>query len=174
MLKDSLKNVFEDYADGITSKIKKKLIAEGFVTKRNQTLHKSVRYKMTKKGFKIFSRRHIFAIDTGTKAQNYPAGVPAKKGQGKGENIFVSNIRSWIRAKGITPYKKGMTQKRLAYMIARRISQRGTIKRKQYAGANFLDLILSEETKRIKPNLLKVIEAEITRTTKRQDANNKN
>jgi len=65
----------------------------------------------------------------------------------------IQNIKDWIQAKGITPNASTIKPRDLAYVIARAISQNGSIKRFGYKGSGLLDYVINKNNETLTQDL---------------------
>ena len=131
----------EQYKDKIVEQLKDRLNQEKLVA--SGRLRDSIYGVVTQTGINIF-------------AEDY--GIFVEEGRGPGKMPPRNKILEWVKAKGLTSsnvkYKRLNRPKDIAWMIARSISEKGTIERFGYQGSKFIDFV----SKNIMVSLTKDIE----------------
>jgi len=140
-LKEVLSDMAEDYRLSLVRGVSaKKLTA-------TNRLKKSIKSTVKNNGFEITSDELYSGIVLGSDG----AGVARNNGDGS----KTSNIRQWVKAKGIRPLTrlsgggvrfsskrkkdKNSAEDRMVFAISRAISEKGTIKRFGYKGSDILN-----------------------------------
>ena len=131
--------------------------ASALKLKATGSLDDSFGYEIVNNELQIFANEYAEALNNGTS--------PASGGKNSAGKI--DRIRAWIKAKGIRPLTKNKygnttfakyknsTSKynaydRMAFAMARSISNKGIIKRFGYSGTPFIDKIIQEQKTEIK------------------------
>ena len=142
----------EQYKDKIVTQLKDRLAEQGLVA--SGKLQNSIYGVVTETGINIF-------------AEGY--GTFVEEGRGPGKMPPRNKILEWVKAKGLQSsnikYKRANRLKDIAWMIAKSIAEKGTIKRFSYGGAKIIDHInrkyKDEITEDIKQGYLKDLESQI-------------
>jgi hypothetical protein len=150
MKKDNLKEALEE----LVVEYKKKLSAQAKIDKTHATgrFAKSFESKVTEDGFEITSNvPYAGTVDGGSRSASSKEDGVRKK----------DRIREWARMKGLRPYRRTKTgatkfskitdasMKSMVYMIAKTISEKGTIKRFNHKGSGIFDTVYKSISKKI-------------------------
>lgn len=177
MAKESLLDILDQFGFELVSDLKQSLIDKGVVMGGGQEseLAGSIKFKT-----EILGLDYVFTLSM----NDYWKFVD--KGRKSGKMPPLKPIEEWITAKGIPVKKAGKITKRkskrltnrrvrkaftevsfekrrrsLAYVIARNISKRGTIKRFQYKGTNFYQPVIDKKIKELKKRVANYTRKEI-------------
>jgi len=145
----------EQYKDKIVEELKDRLTQQGLVASKR--LRDSIYGVVTQTGINIF-------------AQDY--GIFVEEGRGPGKMPPVSKILQWVEDKGSAigassniKYKRVNRLRDIAWMIAKKIANKGTIERFGNQGSKFIDFvsknIMASLTKDIEESYLKDLNEQI-------------
>lgn len=142
----------EQYKEKIVTQLKDRLNQENLVA--SERLRDSIYGVVTKTGINIFAEGYATFVEDGRGAGKMP---PRDK------------ILEWVEARGLQSsnikYKRTNRLKDIAWMIAKSIAEKGTIKRYNYQGSKFIDFvsknIMASLTKDIETSYLKDINDQI-------------
>jgi len=128
----------EQYKDKIVEQLKDRLAQQGLVA--SGKLQNSIYGVVTQTGINIF-------------AEDY--GIFVEEGRGPGKMPPRNKILEWVESRNLQSINpKYKRPKDIAWMIARSISEKGTIERFGYQGSKFIDFV----SKNIMVSLTKDIE----------------
>lgn len=131
MLNNEIRNVLEKYGKQMVMAVQDKLIRDN--TNASGDAVNSVTADVTDTTITILGNRYIQAID---------------KGRSAGKRMPpVVNILEWIKTRGIrqmSSSKRVMRDRDLAWVIARKISREGTLKRFGNTGTNLLGFVTNQ------------------------------
>ena len=142
----------EQYKEKIVTQLKDRLNQENLVA--SERLRDSIYGVVTKTGINIFAEGYATFVEDGRGAGKMP---PRDK------------ILEWVEARGLQSsnikYKRTNRLKDIAWMTAKSIAEKGTIKRYNYQGSKFIDFvsknIMASLTKDIETSYLKDINDQI-------------
>lgn len=166
MLINQLRTILNKYGARFVTDLQKQLLDNKTVASKRALSSLSYQIKDNKRGpsLQVRGKKYIRAIDTGTPVEAaYKNPPPTKK------------ILSWVKKKGIKDPKGKMSQKRLAFIIAKTIKERGTIQRFGYKGTNLIKFVLNKNSEPLTEELFNVVKADIEKQIAKQQKNvNKN
>lgn len=147
----------EQYKEKIVTQLKDRLNQENLVASKR--LRDSIYGVVTKTGINIFAEGYATFVEDGRGAGKMP---PRDK------------ILEWVEERGLQSsnikYKRTNRLKDIAWMIAKSIAEKGTIKRYNYQGSKFIDFvsknIMASLTKDIETSYLKDINDQINGNSK--------
>lgn len=152
-----LQATLEQYKEKIVTQLKDRLTQEGLVG--TSTLRNSIYGTVNETGINIFAAGYWEWVE---------------EGRGPGKMPPRNKILEWVEAKGLSSsnikYKRANRLKDIAWMVAKSIAEKGTIKRYEYQGSKFIDFvsknIMSSLTKDVEESYLKDINDQINGNTK--------
>lgn len=128
MNKQKLQQQLERYSEVIKSRIKRQIKIDK--TDATGNLHRSIDAQAGRETINIFAADYIRYVEEGR-----PPGLAPN----------VQDIRTWIKAKRIRSYRDDVRNERqLAFLIARAIGNKGTIKRFGYGGSGLLEQVIEQ------------------------------
>jgi hypothetical protein len=160
---NNLKEALEKYAKAYTIKIKSQLRKDK--TNVSGDLVNSIRPDLSLENqFSILALDYIEQVSEGRSAGKMPSWPPKE-----------NRILEWIKKKPIIPKKKGKVVssspnnlKSLAYVIARSIGRRGTIKRFGYKGSNIIDFVYNSLSKQMGDEIFEAYKIDLEKILKEQ------
>ncbi len=152
-----LQATLEQYKEKIVTQLKDRLNQENLVA--SERLRNSIYGVVTKTGINIFAEGYATFVEDG---------------RGPGKMPPRDKILEWVKEKGLQSsnikYKRANRLKDIAWMIAKSISEEGTIKRYNYQGSKFIDFvsknIMTSLTKDVEESYLKDINDQLNGNTK--------
>lgn len=149
MLKSELRAVFGKYGKQMVMSVQDRIIRDN--TNASGDALRSLSYEISDTTIDIIGNKYIEALD---------------KGRGKGKTRPpVYSILQWIQSRGIKQYsstKRKMKDRDLAYVIARKIGEKGTLKRYGNKGTNLLDYVVNKYAEPLQVDIMNIIDKEIT------------
>lgn len=136
-----IRQQFESMIARIQDNIRNKPVTKFGAANASGRTAASLSYEIDDKSARIYGAGHIFALEFGRGPTT---------GGGSGTGSLKDRIRVWIDEKGITPNPgpngRPVSKDSLAFLIARKIHNEGTILHKQGGNSGILTDVINEQT----------------------------